>query len=428
MNELKRKIATLFSDKSFFVSGGVTFLFRLGGMGLNFLITFYLTRVYGDAVFGQYTLAFTLAQATAMVFALGLPNAMISYLGIKDGNDPFSQFLLKKGLRILMAASILPAVTYFLGAGRIAQHIFSNPALGPYIMVVALTVPAMILHEFLLYFLIATRKFRKFNLFMFVVPNVLFLTLLGISTVGEGHYTLLYYTAALLITILVEATQVFKRRTAPSPEKLRSRDIVRFAFPMMFSSLMLFLLNWTDVFLLGMMLPDKQVGHYNLAYKIASLSMMVIISLNVVLAPKVAELYNSGRMGELHQTVKRTTWVVILATLPLTAGLVLFSDFILSVFGPGFAEARTTLIIISIGFLLNAMTGNVDQILNMTGNQKMLKNITIAGFFTNLLLNLALIPHYGIEGSALASLFTNVLFNLACLLYIRKRLGFYTFC
>jgi O-antigen/teichoic acid export membrane protein len=190
---------------------------------------------------------------------------------------------------------------------------------------------------------------------------------------------------------------------------------------------MLYLLNWTDVFMLGGTVSETELGHYNLAYKLASLSMLVIVSMNVVLAPRVAKLYNNGDLAELHKTVRKATHIIIALTVPLVLFIIILADYLLAFFGHGFAGGRQALIIISIGFLLNAVTGNVDQVLNMTGNQKILQNITIAGFTVNVLLNVVLIPRYGINGAATASLLTNVLFNAACLFYIKNKLGFYTF-
>ncbi|MFP9097552.1 lipopolysaccharide biosynthesis protein [Flavobacterium sp. RHBU_24] len=169
------------------------------------------------------------------------------------------------------------------------------------------------------------------------------------------------------------------------------------------------------------------VNYNGMAYKLASLCMLFIISMNVVLAPRVAALHNRGKMGELHKTLRKITHIIIGLTIPLIMLIILLSNYLLALFGHGFTGGRQALIIISIGFLLNAITGNVDQILNMTGNQKILQNITMAGFALNVLLNLVLIPRYGINAAATASLLTNVLFNAACIFYIKKKLGFYTF-
>ncbi len=411
------------------MSGGTTLIYRVIGLFLNFFITFFITKQFGEGVFGNYSLTFTILQASTMIFALGLPNALINYLGLHKIDDHFSQFLLRKGLKIILLTAIIPSIFYFMLKNVIAIDIFKNKHLISYLVVVAFLLPISIIHEFFLNFFIATKNFLKFNVFMFVIPNIIFLTLLLLFTITKekGYLTLLFYAVAVLITVIIETFFVFKKHTKVAIEKLSSKQILQFSSPMMLSSLMLFLLNWTDVFMLGSMVSEKEVGIYNLAYKLASLAMLVIISMNVVLAPKITQLYKTNDSKELHSVIAKSTKLVIFLTVPIVLVLIIFSNSILSVFGDGFTQGKTALIIISIGILINVLTGNVDQILNMTNNQKALKNITIFGFLINLILNYLLIPTYGINGSAMASLITNTAFNLVCLFYIKKKLGFYTF-
>ena len=411
------------------MSGGTTLIYRVIGLFLNFLITFIITKQFGEGVFGNFSLTFTILQASTMIFALGLPNALINYLGLHKIDDHFSQFLLRKGLKIILLTAIIPSIFYLMLKNVIAIDIFKNKHLISYLVVVACLLPISIIQEFFLNFFIATKNFLKFNIFMFVIPNVVFLALLLMFPITKenGYLTLLFYAFAILCTVVVETFFVFKKHTKVAIEKLSSKQILQFSSPMMLSSLMLFLLNWTDIFMLGSMVSEKEVGIYNLAYKLASLAMLVIISMNVVLAPKIAQLYKTNNSKELHSVITKSTRLVIFLTVPIVLVLIIFSNSILSVFGDGFTQGKTALIIISIGVLINVLTGNVDQILNMTNNQKVLKNITIFGFLINLILNYLLIPIYGINGSAMASLITNTVFNLVCLFYIKKKLGFYTF-
>lgn len=429
MKRIKKIINSSISFKQMLMSGGTTLIYRVIGLFLNFLITFIITKQFGEGVFGNFSLTFTILQASTMIFALGLPNALINYLGLHKIDDHFSQFLLRKGLKIILLTAIIPSIFYLMLKNVIAIDIFKNKHLISYLVVVACLLPISIIQEFFLNFFIATKNFLKFNIFMFVIPNVVFLALLLMFPITKenGYLTLLFYAFAILCTVVVETFFVFKKHTKVAIEKLSSKQILQFSSPMMLSSLMLFLLNWTDIFMLGSMVSEKEVGIYNLAYKLASLAMLVIISMNVVLAPKIAQLYKTNNSKELHSVITKSTRLVIFLTVPIVLVLIIFSNSILSVFGDGFTQGKTALIIISIGVLINVLTGNVDQILNMTNNQKVLKNITIFGFLINLILNYLLIPIYGINGSAMASLITNTVFNLVCLFYIKKKLGFYTF-
>lgn len=416
------------SFKQLLLSGGMTLLYRVFGLLLNFLITFFITKNYGEGVYGNFSLIFTLLQASTMIFALGLPNAVINYLGLYKIDDHFSQYLLKKGVKIILITAIIPSVLFYVLKDVIAVDIFHNKNLISYIIIISLGLPFFIIQEFFLNFLIATKNFLKFNIFMFVVPNLLFLLLLVFVSITKENqfFTILYYALSVAITVVIESFSVFKKHIKEEIDKLTSKQILQFSSPMMLSSLMLFLLNWTDVLMLGAMKSEEEVGIYNLAYKLASLSMLVIISMNVVLAPKISQLFKSGKIEELHVTIKKSTRLILLLTTPIVLFLIVFSEFILSLFGNNFTAGKTALIIISLGAMINVATGNVDQILNMTNHQDILKNITIFGFILNAILNFLLIPIYGINGSAMASLFTNAVFNLICLYYIKRKLGFYT--
>ncbi len=402
-------------------------MFRIGGLAINFLVLLIITNKYGDEVYGSYSLVFTIAQAAGLLFALGFPNALVSHLGLRSLREPFSQQMFRKGLVILAVIAVIPLLVFLAGAEFIAVTIFDSGSFTDYIIIAAFTIPAMMLHEFVLYFFIATGNFMKFNIFMFVVPNAILLLLLFFIHNVPGPYTFLFYTFSIAIVLAIECFFAFKKPAGPREEIMSAKAMVKYASPMMFSGLMLYLLNWTDVFLLGVMVSKEEVGYYNLAYRIASLSMLVIASINVVIAPRVAKFFKEGDLAEMHREVKKSTHIIIALTAPLVVVIMFFSDFLLSLFGKSFEGSQEALIIISAGFLLNAATGTVDQVLNMTGNQKILQNVTIAGFMLNAVLNIILIPRYGINGAATASLITNVAFNFTCVYYIKKKLGFYTF-
>ena len=63
----------------------------------------------------------------------------------------------------------------------------------------------------------------------------------------------------------------------------------------------------------------------------------------------------------------------------------------------------------------------------MTGNQNILAKILLFAAILNIVLNLYLIPKYGIDGAALASVISIVVWNSGMILAVKKKLGFYTF-
>ncbi|MDP5027627.1 MAG: flippase [Flavobacterium sp.] len=409
-------------------SSSINFLFRIFGLGTSFLIVLVISRFFGVVNYGSYSLTFTIAQAAAMIFGLGIPNALIMLTGNKNFNEIQAKKLLFKGLKITLFFSIIPSVLFYSCSNYIASALFHNTSLNHFFEIVAFTIPFFILHELFLYYFISVKKFIFYNIFMFVLPNLFLILLLFLFYFMEktDYYTFLAFALSIILIVVIEFIVVYESKIHKTPNVISTKGLLKTASPMLFSGLLLYLLNWTDVIMLGIMTNESEVGIYNIAYKIGSVGFLVIVSVSTIITPKIAELYGSGNLQELKKLIHSSTRIISILTIPLVLLLVVGSESILSFFGENVIVGSPTLIIVSVGVLFSAMAGNVDQILNMTNNQVLLRNITILSFFVNISLNFLLIPYYGINGAAFASLISNVVINTLCLYYIKKKLGFYT--
>lgn len=409
-------------------SSGINFIFRIIGLGASFLTSIIITRLFGVGVFGNYSLVFAISQIVAILFTLGIPNTLIKIIGNHNFSHLQSKKLLLKGLKGALCISIIPILFFYFGTDFLAETIFHNTDLRSYFLIVTFTLPLFIVHEIFLYFLIATKNFMKYNLFMFVIPNILLILFLILFYHNgfQNQFTFLAFGLATLMTIISEAITIFELKPQKQTISISTKQLIKTASPLLFSGLFLYLLNYTNVIMLGLMTNENQVGIYNIAYKVGSIGFLVIVSVSTIITPKMAELYGLGEIEELKKLTHNATRLIALLSIPITLILIVFSKYILSYWGSSIEAGSTTLIIVSIGVLFSAIAGNVDQILNMTDNQKILRNITIFSFLFNLILSYILIPLYGIEGAAIASLITNIAINLLCIYFIKKKLGFYT--
>jgi len=161
---------------------------------------------------------------------------------------------------------------------------------------------------------------------------------------------------------------------------------------------MSFLINWTDVLMLGSFSTEENVGIYNAAFKVGMIVYIIIISMSIVIGPKVTEAYESKNFSELKKIIQKATQLITFVTLPIVLLIIIFSEYLLSYFGNAFIAGKTVLIIIAISTFISAVCGNVDLILNLTNNKKLVFYINIFVFLINLILNYFLIPTYGING------------------------------
>ena len=194
---------------------------------------------------------------------------------------------------------------------------------------------------------------------------------------------------------------------------------------LLISSLAL-IMKWTDTIMLGIFTTEKDVGIYNVAVKISTLTAITLAAINSIAAPKFAEFWGKKDIKNLKRTVHQTTKLIFFSSIPILILIWIFPSYFLKIFGEEFIIGKNALLILSIGQFVNAISGSVVILLNMTGKQVVAQNIVLIGTILNIILNALLIPIYGINGAAIASMISVSFINLSSVFYIKKEFRFVT--
>jgi O-antigen/teichoic acid export membrane protein len=315
----------------------------------------------------------------------------------------------------------------YFGAIHVANF-YGKPDFEIYLKIAITFLLVAVFHEININYLLSVRKIKWYGVFYFLLPNFLFLLLILLfyNLLLPNHYVMLAYGLSILATVLLSLYLIFKNREIEKTA-IKTKAILTKSIPMMLSGFFLILLNWTDVLMLGKFESERNIGIYNASFKLGYLTLFFVTAMGALIIADVAKFYTVKDFGMLKKTINKATQLTIFFTLPVALTLIFFSEYLLGFFGSEFKEGRIALILITLGAFFNAATGNVDQILNMTGNEKKVIQVMVVGFLFNVALNFLLIPKYGYEGAALSSFLVNVIVNTIFVFVIRKRLGFYTF-
>ena len=189
------------------------------------------------------------------------------------------------------------------------------------------------------------------------------------------------------------------------------KNILNISIPMMFTSSIMFLMSWTDTILLGIYRLENEVGIYSVAVKISMLTSITLFSINSISAPKFSELYSSNQITNFNNLIYVSSRLIFWSTMPILIIILLFHVDLLEYFGKEFQLAKWPLCILLIGQFINALSGSVGFILQMTGKQNTFKNIALISLLLNILLNIVLIPKYGLIGAATSSVICMILWN-----------------
>jgi O-antigen/teichoic acid export membrane protein len=199
--------------------------------------------------------------------------------------------------------------------------------------------------------------------------------------------------------------------------------LFRFSLPMSLNRVILYTNNQTEVVVLGMLAPAATLGVFGVAKRLSMIIGALLTSVTVLFNPMVADLHHRGRARELDRLFKTATrWLFTLGW-PVCLVEVLFAPEIVRLFGRGFASGAAALVILALGQLVNVGTGTVSNLLAMAGHARLTLANSIAFLVLSLILDLLLIPRYGLLGAAVANAGAVAAVNLLRLWQTRRVLG-----
>ncbi len=159
-----------------------------------------------------------------------------------------------------------------------------------------------------------------------------------------------------------------------------------------------------DTVLLGALGSEVEAGLYRVALQGSTLVATVLVMANAVAAPQAARLFAAKDLVSLQRLVTVNARAVLALSLPLALVLIAFGPWVIGlVFGQEYRSASLPLKILCAGQIINAGTGSVGLLLNMSGNEHVTARALVVSTTINVVLDLALIPTLGATGAALAS-------------------------
>lgn len=179
-----------------------------------------------------------------------------------------------------------------------------------------------------------------------------------------------------------------------------------------------------DTLMLGAFGEPEQVGAYRASVQISMLLIFVLTVVNQVLQPNLVRLYRAKDMNGMQTLVSDTSFYMFLATLALGVGILTFASPLIGLtFGSSYTIAATALQILVVGQVINVFFGSVGTILNMTGMEKEAVTSIAIAIIVNIMLDIMLIPLFGMVGAASASAISIFVWNMVSRYYVTTRVG-----
>jgi O-antigen/teichoic acid export membrane protein len=406
-------------------TAGIVGIARGGGLNLvgaafnqfvRFAITYALARVLGRSQSGLYFQAYAILSLLGVLASFGFTQSLTRFVALyrAEENGAALRGVVRLALVVAAGTAALMGAALFAASPYIAREIFHEPSLILLLRFVSVALPSTVYTDCAL---AATQGFKtmrpyaRINLFFEPALNaVLTVTLLVLGLGLKGAMAALTITNVIASVLAAIALQRLLRRYREPPE-YEARRLLSFTVVSWGSQLTAIGLLWADTILLGIMRTSAAVGLYQVATRLTILMTTVIAPIGLAFAPRVADLYRRGELEALrHAYAVVTSWIFRLA-LPAAVVLIVFARQLLGLFGPGFESGATVTVVLTVGQLVNAITGPCGLMLVMSGRPGIQLAGNAATLALNLGLNLYLIPRYGVVGAAIAWAISMIFIN-----------------
>lgn len=450
INNAQNRIKKNFDDKDFlelFQKGGVAMLFRIGGQILGFILTFVIAYFFGANGLGDYVLAIVVLKIFTLISKLGLDTASIRFIASYCAEKSYDGIVLfrKKAMSIILITSILSSILMYFGAEIIAEFIGAN---SDHIKITSFFIFPMSSFIFHYQNMRGLKEIGGYSFFFWMSQALFTLVVILILTIfskDENIPIYSYLIGMLVISVLsFFMFSYFLKRKKESNDFLTDievnesfSNILKISLPLMLAQAVHFIMSWTDKLMLGILdSPDvvsglltnsAQIGVYHTAFKLSMFATIGLMAIKSIASPKFAELYKQNEFKLLEKVTQQSTKLIFWTTLPLVIVFILFSEKLMLLFGDEFRVGIFSFIVLSLGRVVVSFSGAAGNLLQMCGKQVIFMNVAIVGSLVNIILNLSLIPIYGIDGSAIATMISLIVFNLLLVYFVKREFGFYTF-
>jgi O-antigen/teichoic acid export membrane protein len=398
--------------KNFLIKNSLkVLLLRASGIVLMFLLSLFLTNSFSAEIVGQYDFVRSFLMILSGASLLGTNQAIIYYSGILTSKKSFGSIksiYFKMNFLILIACAILYAPLLVIDK-EIINQIFNKQ--GAYELV-SLSLQGLVFYSITMLNIDTIRALKHTlisegfrNIFRYT-PFFIFSIILYI--IDSPEYLVLWFIYGFVVIFVISTVVVYfflfnKNFPKSAAHNFSSTEILRASYPMALSAISYFLMQSTDVLFISAYDTFESVAYYSIAVKLATVTALALISVNIVIAPKIASIYNDKNFYQLKLILKKATRMNVVISLPIIIILLFFSEYVLSTFGSNYILAKNALWILLIAQFFNSITGPSALYLNMTGRQKKLNVILVISLLINVVLNIILVPDFGMLGAAIST-------------------------
>ena len=405
-------------------AGGV----KVVAIGVMFVVHLVLARVLGVEEYGAFSVARSWTDLCVLVAVLGIDSSLVRFVSQyrAQGDKAALHGILRWSRRVPLVVGCVAGAALAAASWLLRDRIGDSLCVALIAGGVSLPLLAAVTTR-----QAALRGFQRAGFHelplsvvrpMLLAAGMFLLPVFTSGTATAGAAMAVNILALLGALIAAEYGLSRQVTAAEVQPRYEARRWLGVSAPMLLDSTMRVAVNEIDIIVIGIVIGPAQAGIYAVALNLARLMAFGLAAGNSITAPLIAELNTRGDRAAMQSVVRLACSISTGVALAVGLMLVLVRSLALDLFGDAFQAGATLVLILAAGQFINAATGPVVGLLNMTGLQTVNLRITLVIAVLNVGLSYPAARMFGMEGAAAVTGTLVAARNLWCWWEVRRRL------
>ena len=393
--------------------------FFIGAVNILFLYTNYLSETY----FGLVSYILSTANILMPLMAFGTHNTIIKF---------FTRYKTRVQQQRFLGFSLLLPLIVVIPFGLIGQFAYEsismwlskeNTIIKDYVWLIYLTAISFAYFEVFY----AWSKVHLHSVFGNFIKEVFHrVCIMGLLFSHHLDYisvdTFIYATVLVyFIRLFIMAFYAFslKKPSFQIKNIANKFTILKYSALIIIAGSVALIILELDKFMIGQLVPSlSNVAYYSVAIFIATVIDVPQRSMQQITNSLTAQYLNEKNKVELESLYKKSS-ITLLVVSGLIFLLILINiESLYAVMPNNYSEGLFVVFIISFAKLFNSILGNNNSILFYSDYYRMVLLFGVIIAFCTVIMNLILIPKFGLEGAAIASFITIFIYNTIKLWFV----------
>ncbi|MBD0779700.1 oligosaccharide flippase family protein [Maribacter sp. ANRC-HE7] len=386
---------------------------------INVFVIFYIAKMVSVSDFGSFSIAFIIASIATLCLDYGfnLKGLVLTRKTKDEVNEELSTMIFSK---IIISGIIISGFGLFF---LLSQYDVNTNKV---IAILAVSAIPISFGNFYLNNFKIVDRFDK-EAIGYIIQGSFLLTLFGLNHF-YGSKNIIYYSIILLIVRVIYMIfgffafrkSFFKKVTFNFKKSLIA---IRTATPYGVHLILGASIIYIDTFILSILSTLENVGLYQAGMRIIMASMLIAVIISDAFIPEISKIFKkrsivSKKMSTLFE------FVLLFSGLTLTTIFFYKKTIILLLFSQEYLILERFIVLILLIILLRYIGIVPGIILTSFGKQIIRARAVVISIIFSVILNVILIPTYGIKGAFLASLISHIILNTIYFFFAYKTINF----